>query len=223
MTGNRKPQGNNARFWTPPRVVLTLLVFSLIAVAGVSSCTSSDEQANSPVATQPAAKVPSPVRVDRSKPGAAEIQALPASVRSARLRTTDGGTISLADYSGKVVLLNLWATWCGPCRVETPELVRLHKEFQSQGVEMVGLSTEDPDDSAESVKHFVKTFQVDYHIGWAPQDVQLSLMQLTGSGSIPQNLIISRDGRVLKRFVGFNQVYTPPQIRQAIEDALKGA
>ena len=224
MIGNKKPRDSNERFWTPVRVALTALVFSLIAVAGISSCKSSDGNESPPVASQPANRAPGPPnRANNTTPAASETHPLPANVRSARLRTTDGGTISLADYSGKVVLVNLWATWCGPCRVETPELVRLHKEFQSQGVEMVGLSTEDPDRSAESVKSFVKAFQVDYHIGWAPAEVAISLMQLTGRDAIPQSFIISRDGRVLKQFVGFNQVFTPPQIKQALVDALKGA
>ena len=201
MIANKSPQ---QRFWTPLRLALTVLVFSLLAVAGISSCTSADEKENRPVTTTQSGT------------------ALPAIARSAKLRTADGTTISLADYSGKVLLVNLWATWCGPCRKETPELVRLHKEFQSQGVEMVGLSTEDPDASAESVRDFVQSFQVDYHIGWAPNDVALSLMQLTGRNAIPQSFIISRDGRVLKQFVGFNPVTTPPQIKQAIEEALKG-
>jgi peroxiredoxin len=204
MTVNKEPRRNNQRFWTPLRLALTVSVFSLLSVAGISSCTSSDEKENRPITTTQSGT------------------ALPAIARSAKLRTADGGTISLADYSGKVLLINLWATWCGPCRRETPELVRLHKEFQSQGVEMIGLSTEDPDASAESVRDFVNSFQVDYHIGWAPNDVALSLMQLTGRNAIPQSFIISRDGRVLKQFVGFNPVTTPPQIKQAIEEALKG-
>jgi peroxiredoxin len=223
MTANKKPQCNHERFWTPLRTASTVLLLSLIAVAGISSCTSSDEKENRTVATQPGTKTLVPPARDKTTPAASETHALPANVRSARLRTSGGGTISLDDYSGKVVLVNLWATWCGPCRVETPELVRLHKEFQSQGVEMVGLSTEDPDRSAESVRDFVKAFQVDYHVGWAPSDVAIALMQLTGRDAIPQSFIISRDGRVLNKFVGFNPVYTPPQIKQAIEEALKGA
>src|SRR5258706_14170890 len=158
MTANKKPQYDHERFWTPLRTASTVLVLSLITVAGISSCTSSDEKENRTVATQPGTKTPVPPARDKTTPRASETHALPASVRSARLRTAGGGTISLDDYSGKVVLVNLWATWCGPCRVETPELVRLHKEFRSQGVEMVGLSTEDPDRSAESVRDFVKSF-----------------------------------------------------------------
>jgi cytochrome c biogenesis protein CcmG/thiol:disulfide interchange protein DsbE len=204
MTSKKRPQRHQVTFWTPLRLALTILVFALIAVAGISSCRSSDEKRSVSNANLPGTP-------------------LPANVLSATLKTADGGTIKLADYSGKVVLLNLWATWCGPCRQETPELVKLHQEFQSQGVEMVGLSTEDPNRSAESVRNFVKAFQVDYHVGWAPSDVAIWLMQLSGRDAIPQSFIISRDGRILKQFVGFNPFSTPPQIKQALQEALKGA
>jgi peroxiredoxin len=108
--------------------------------------------------------------------------------------------------------------------METPELVKLHKEYSSRGVEMVGLSTEDPEASAASVRSFVRAFNVDYRIGWASHDVALTLMQ--GRDSIPQSFVIDRNGRIIKRFVGFRPGQepddTPQQLRQALEDALKG-
>ena len=87
---------------------------------------------------------------------------------------------------------------------------------------MVGLSTEDPDATAEAVRNFVRDYQVDYHVGWAGRDVAIGLMQLGQSTSIPQSFIISREGRVLNHFVGFNSEYTAPKLRQALEDALRG-
>ena len=222
MTSNNL-RSNNKRFWTPLRLALTAVVLSLVAIGGVSSCTSSDEKPGS-VATQPAG--PTPARPNTAAPPAANnapavLGSLPANIVDVKLKTVGGGTMKLGDYSGKVLLVNLWATWCGPCRNEIPELVKLHKEFQSQGVEMVGLTTEDPDGSAEAVKNFVQDFRMNYHVGWATHEVALSLMQAKPqSGSIPQNLIISRDGHILRKFIGFNPVATPPQIRQAIMDAL---
>jgi glutathione peroxidase-family protein len=197
-----------------------MVVLSLIAIGGISSCTSSDEKG---VATKPgpAPQAKQPAAPKQSLPPAAPTS-LSANVLATRLQTVNGGTVSLGDYSGKVMLVNLWATWCGPCRSEIPELVKLHKEFKSKGFEIVGLSTEDPTNSAESVKNFVQSFNMDYHVGWAPREVAISFMQLTQRDAIPQSFIISRDGRVLKQFVGFNPIGTPPQIRQAIEDALKG-
>jgi peroxiredoxin len=235
MAAQKQPPSIGKKFWTAPRVALTVVTVSLIAVLGVSSCTSGDQKSEAPAGnssgpantSQPAntnrgvaSNSATPIRSTPSPPAAAG--SLPANVREASLRTVNGQTIKLSDYAGKVVLVNLWATWCGPCRAETPELVKLHKEFQARGVEMVGLSTENPDASAELVRDFVREYQVSYRIGWATRDVEIGLMTLNQSSNIPQSFIISREGRVLNTFVGFNPVYTPPKIRQALEDALRG-
>jgi glutathione peroxidase-family protein len=153
----------------------------------------------------------------------APLTTLPPAVIDAELRAVSGSPIKLSNYAGKVLLVNLWATWCGPCRQETPELVKLHKEFRSQGLEVVGLSTENPDDSADKVREFVHNYNVDYRVGWSGPQVAVALMQ--GRDAIPQSFVISRDGRVLKRFVGFNSITTPEQIRAAVQEALndKGA
>ena len=83
---------------------------------------------------------------------------------------------------------------------------------------MIGLSTEDPVASAESVIQFVREYDVDYQIGWATREVAQTLMQ--GKTSIPQSFIIARDGRIVRRFIGFNPETTPPQLKQALEEAL---
>jgi len=214
MPSPNHPHGPTKHFWTPLRLALTAMVLLLVAAFGVSSCHSADEisKPNSSVTT-------APINSARNVPSApAALATLPASVLDAELKAASGAPIKLSNYSGKVLLVNLWATWCGPCRVETPELVKLHKHFQSQGVEMVGLSTENPDASAESVREFVRDFDVDYRIGWATPDVALTLMQ--GRDAIPQSFVISRGGRIVRRFVGFNPTATPPQLKQAIEEAL---
>jgi peroxiredoxin len=102
--------------------------------------------------------------------------------------------------------------------METPELVRLHEQYQARGVEFVGLSTEDPIASAQKVHDFMQQYNVNYRIGWAPRDVALSLMQ--GTASIPQSFIITRDGRIQKRILGFHPQRTPPQLKEALESAL---
>lgn len=103
--------------------------------------------------------------------------------------------------------------------MEIPELVKFHKEYHSKGLEVVGLSTEDPQASAAGVRQFAQEFKMDYPVGWATREVTISLMQ--GRDAIPQSFVISRDGRILKRFVGFSAVATPQQMRDAIEEALK--
>jgi thiol-disulfide isomerase/thioredoxin len=209
--------------WTPTRIVFTIIVLSFFAAFGISSCSSSDEKRHQPAPSVVASKPGAPADTTAPAPPAAVITTLPTNVVDAELRAVTGAPIKLSSYLGKVLVVNLWATWCGPCRLETPELVKLHKEFKSKGVEIVGLSTENPDASADSVRQFVQNFNVDYRVGWATPEVAITLMQ--GRDAIPQSFVISRDGRVLKRFIGFNQITTPPQIKEAIEEALndKGA
>ena len=199
-----KNEVNKIKFWTPLRLVATVIVFGSLAAFGISSCNSNDPPSTSP-------------SVNRGRVSAG-LTTLPRGVLDAENRAATGAPIKLSNYSGKVMLVNLWATWCGPCRMETPELVKLHKEFQSRGVEMIGLSTEDPDASAMSVQEFVKEYSVGYQIGWANREVAQMLMQ--GRTNIPQSFIIARDGRILKRFIGFNPDTTPPQIKEALEQAL---
>ena len=143
---------------------------------------------------------------------------MPVSVTDAEMKAVSGAPIKLSKYAGKAMIINLWATWCGPCRLEVPELVKLHQEFRAQGLEVIGLSTEDPEESSDKVKRFVQDFDINYRIGWASYDVTVTLMQ--GTDSIPQSFVIGRDGRVIKRFVGFNPTTTPPAIRLAVEEAL---
>jgi peroxiredoxin len=212
---NNKRQTREQSLLTPARVAFTLVVLCLVAAFGISSCSSSDEQRTNPSTSVSNRAAAPPVR---NAPAPAPVTTLPPNIIDAELQAVSGAPIKLSDYAGKVLLVNLWATWCNPCRQETPELVKLHKEFRSQGVEVVGLSTEDPEDSAESVREFVHDFNIDYRIGWSGRDVAIALMQ--GRDAIPQSFIISRDGRVIKRFVGFNPMMTPPQIREALQEAL---
>jgi peroxiredoxin len=205
--------------WTPLRLAFTVVVLSLVAAFGISSCSSGDEKrAESPGGTSGTKAPPSLKNAPANPSAPALITTLPANIVDAELKAASGAPIKLSNYNGKVLLVNLWATWCGPCRLETPELVKLYNEFRSQGVEIVGLSTENPETSAESVRKFINDYNVNYRIGWATPEVAITLMQ--GRDAIPQSFVIARDGRVIRRFVGFNPISVPPQIKEAIQEAL---
>ena len=212
MAATKKTR-NIKRLWTPARIAFTVVVLSLIAAFGISSCSSNDEKRPAPPAPRAEIKAP-----PRNVPPAA-LTSLPASITDVELKALTGEPIKLSAYAGKVLIVNLWATWCGPCRQEIPELIKLYKEFRAQGLEIVGLSTENPEGSAAAVRQFVQDYDVNYRIGWASNDVAITLMQ--GRDSIPQSFVIGRDGRIIKRFVGFNVVSTPPQIKEAVQEALK--
>ncbi len=183
------------KFWTPLRIVSLLIVVVLVAAIGISSC-----NMNGPSSST------------------ANLPAVPSVVFDTEMRAANGNPIKLSNYSGKVLFVNLWATWCGPCRMETPELVRLHKEYQSRGVEFIGLSTEDPNTSAQKVRDFMTQYGVDYQIGWATREVALTLMG--GKTTIPQSFIITRDGKLFRKIDGFHPRRTPPELKKALDEAL---
>lgn len=147
------------------------------------------------------------------------LPAVPTELMEAEIRMLDGGTIRLADYAGKVIVLDLWATWCPPCRDEIPHLVSLNDELKSRGVEFIGL-TVDANDNARKLRDFAQRFGINYRIGWADEDFALAFMG--DYGSIPQTFVITRDGRVLKKFVGFDPERSPARLREAIDRALDG-
>lgn len=188
-----------------PLAIVSYNVGALIHVA--TATTSEAVNANAP-APAPAVTAAPPT-----------LPELPPPITVAPLKDVKGTSFKLADSFGKVMVINLWATWCGPCRQEIPELVKLHKEFASRGVEMIGLTTENPDASAEKVRKFIQDFQIDYRIGWAPPDVATALMQ--ERNAIPQTFVISRDAFIVKHFVGFSPANTSAELKQVLENALK--
>jgi len=209
--------GGQRSFWTPGRIGLTLAGVGLICALGLSSCNSNEVvTTNNPPANRPAntttTNVPSPPAV----------VSLPAEVRDASLKTLDGSSLKLSDYADKVVVLNLWATWCGPCRQEMPELVKMSKEYKERGLVVLGVATtyNEHDDQAH-VKEFVKSQNVPYKIIWDDGTLAMPMVQaVQGRSVIPQSFVISRDGRIVKHFQGFSQYSTPQLMRQAIEEAL---
>ena len=158
---------------------------------------------------EPAAKAGT-VKVEPSK-------SIPDEIFAAELKDFDDVSFSLGEYRGRVFVVNLWASWCGPCRVEIPELNKLHEEYSPRGVEFVGLTTESPGAESEKVREFARNFKMAYRLGWADPDVALALMT---KRAIPQTLVVAADGRIVARFVGFSK-RTSPLLRAGIERALE--
>lgn len=213
-----KPSGWKS-FWTPGRIVLTLVGCGLIAALGLSSCNSNDVTTTGNAPANRTTNAP-PTNAAPAAPPA--FIALPVVLLDTSLQTLDGGSLKLGDFKDKVVILNIWATWCGPCRQEMPELVKMSNEYKARGLVVLGIATtyNEQNDQAH-VKEFVKAQNVPYEIIWDDGTLSAPLVQAVGGKSvIPQSFVLSRDGKIVKHFQGFNPYSTPQLMRQAIEDAL---
>jgi thiol-disulfide isomerase/thioredoxin len=123
------------------------------------------------------------------------------------MRMLDGGSARLPDLIGnnKVVLVNFWATWCGPCRREIPELVELQRQFKDKGFEVVGLTVEDPESERGNVEAFRQRFKVNYKIGFSPKEMFLIFNGADPRGPIPQTFIFDRNGKLVDSVKGLRR------------------
>jgi len=114
-----------------------------------------------------------------------------------------GQTVSLEQYRGSVVLLDFWATWCGPCRMTIPLLTRLHEQYKDRGLVILGISVDDPQLIKDSdLVYYKKMAQIDYPLLRFNQKViedYFSREQM----AIPTMFVIDRNGRIRDRIVGF--------------------
>ncbi len=110
----------------------------------------------------------------------------------------NGDSVSLAGQKGKVILLNVWATWCHPCRAEIPELREVHARYQSRGFDVVGVSV-DADGSDEVIAEFAKEFQMQYPIWRDPGERISTRFLIVG---VPETFLIDRTGVLRWRKIG---------------------
>jgi thiol-disulfide isomerase/thioredoxin len=120
----------------------------------------------------------------------------PATMSDFTIRDLDGRTISLASLRGKVTLVNFWATWCGPCRAEIPDLVALQQKYRDQ-LQILGISEDEA--LPETVKQFAAKFNVNYPVAMVTPELE----KLFGNVSaLPTTFVIDREGRVVQKHVG---------------------
>lgn len=137
-------------------------------------------------------------------------------LRGYEARALDGSTFRIADQKGKVVLVNAWATWCGPCRYEIPELKRLHQEYSDDGLVIAGVSV-DMAGAEPSVRQFVKMNDISYPILLDPQSRVTAMLRST---SIPTSVMIDRQGNVVWKHIGIVSEQRDATFRAALSKAL---
>ena len=126
----------------------------------------------------------------------------------------DGSKFDLASTRGNVVLLNVWATWCGPCRFEIPELQAIHDHYAAKGFEVVGVSVDEG--TADPVRQFVQEHKMTYPVVLDPEQKLTNLLQ---TSVLPTTLLLDRTGRIAWKKYGAIMP-NDEGLKKAIEEAL---
>jgi len=180
---------------------LFLFVILASAVSGLTSCSGSQHAANgnAEVSQQPVSGTATGAEPEKKK---TDYPPLPTAVAEAEVKNLDGSTWKIPDKKGKVLLLNMWATWCGPCRSEMPMLVKLQEAHREKGFEVIGLNTDD--ETVDDINKFAADMNLNYTLVWADTALQTSLVKISKFGGIPQSFIVDRDGNLRGVFRGAN-------------------
>jgi cytochrome c biogenesis protein CcmG/thiol:disulfide interchange protein DsbE len=110
-----------------------------------------------------------------------------------------GEEVAFADHLGEVVLINVWATWCGPCRVEMPPIQDIHTRFKDQGFTVLAVSIDTGPGYREKVDEFVREFGLDFPVLLDPESRIGRVLQTVG---VPETFVLDREGRIIKRLIG---------------------
>ncbi len=198
--------------------LITLLVFT--AVLAPNSPSQSGRKISTPRTTPTAPIQPTLTPEPEPLPGpSGPLRFLPERILEREIKALDNKSFRLANFQGKVLVINLWASWCGPCRREIPEYEKVRQEYAGRNVEFIGLTTEDPRLSAERVHRFLRNNSFGFRLGWADHELARTLMRGT---AIPQTLVIDAEGKVVSHWAGFSAGQSGNRLRQSIEGALLG-
>ena len=173
-----------------PAFRFRLLVAAFISVSMVwSGCNASSKSVKAAGSTMP----------DKERKAAPEFE----------LKDADGKTVRLSDYKGKVVLLDFWATWCGPCKIEIPWFIQFERQYKDHGFAVIGVSMDE--EGWTVVKPFVSELAINYRI---LQGNDSTAQLYGGVDALPTTFLIDRDGRIAATHVGLAG-------KDAIEDGIK--
>ena len=124
------------------------------------------------------------------------------------IEALDGTKTKVSDHKGKVLMLNLWGIWCGPCREEMPHLAQMQKQYASKGLEVISLNVGDHElrpEPMENIKNFVTQMKLDYPIARITSDSVNQFYMVSKAQAIPQTFMIDREGRLRGVWVGGGQ------------------
>jgi len=130
------------------------------------------------------------------------------------LKDADGNAVNLTDYRGKVVLVNFWATWCGPCEAEIPWFIEFEKKYKDKGFAVLGVSMDD--DGWKSVRPYVASHKINYRVMIGSEVVSQQFGEIE---SLPTSFVLDREGRIASNHIGLvDKVDYQNEIVKLLED-----
>lgn len=193
---------------------LVLIVALCLLPAAVAPAFGRRQRQQQPASQNESAK-PAPTP-QRARPTPLEV--ISEEIYDHELKDLDGRGFYLSNYRGQVFVINVWASWCGPCRKEIPVLNKIYEEYRGRGVEFVGLTVDRPvtKKDAKAVREFIAEFNVKYKLGWLDSELFEIMMN---DVSVPQTIVVGPNGKLDTHFIGYSE-WEKTGLRQSIENAL---
>ena len=176
-----------------------VLIFSVV-FSGLSGCSSSANSDKQTASENNSSANSNSTETAKTSKDNSEYPPIPVALAQTEIKKIDDSTFKLEDKKGNVILLNLWATWCGPCRGEMPHLVEMEEKYKPKNFEVIGLNTDD--ESVPAINSFAEEMKLNYQMAYADSAMMKEFLNISKFQGIPQSFLIDREGRLRGVFLG---------------------